>query len=114
MNTSERWWNYGKRDCKCDHDLSKERMETPFIHKRSLDRGKRVNLLLSLEENDVHAMHFASSTTDQSLEPLRAALLDFDDQIIDMKTRIVFMKKKISQNEKTNAARLLDIIRKTK
>lgn len=54
------------------------------------------------------------STTDQSLEPLRAALLDFDDQIGDMKNRIIFMKKKINHNEKANAARLLDIIRQTK
>jgi hypothetical protein len=54
------------------------------------------------------------STTDQSLEPLRAALLDFDEQIIDMKNRIIFMKKKINHNEKTNAGRLLDIIRNTK
>ncbi|CAF1007188.1 unnamed protein product [Rotaria magnacalcarata] len=53
-------------------------------------------------------------TTDQSLEPLRAALLDFDEQIIDMKNRIIFMKKKINNNEKANASRLLDIIRKTK
>jgi hypothetical protein len=54
------------------------------------------------------------STTDQNLEPLRAALLDFDDQIADMKNRIIFMKKKINENERANAGRLLDIIRKTK
>ncbi|UJR33764.1 hypothetical protein I4U23_021191 [Adineta vaga] len=53
-------------------------------------------------------------TTDQNLEPLRAALLDFDDQIGDMKNRIIFMKKKINTNEKVNAGRLLDIIRQTK
>ncbi|CAF0735145.1 unnamed protein product [Rotaria sp. Silwood1] len=53
-------------------------------------------------------------TTDQNLEPLRAALLDVDEQIIDMKNRIIFMKKKINNNEKANASRLLDIIRKTK
>ncbi|CAF0747519.1 unnamed protein product [Adineta ricciae] len=53
-------------------------------------------------------------TTDQNLEPLRAALLDFDDQIADMKNRIIFMKKKVSTNEKNNAGRLLDIIRKAK
>lgn len=41
-------------------------------------------------------------------------MLDFDDQIVDMKNRIIFMKKKISGNEKANATRLLDIIRKTK
>jgi hypothetical protein len=41
-------------------------------------------------------------------------LLDFDDQIADMKNRIIFMKKKINHNEKANAGRLLDIIRKTK
>lgn len=54
------------------------------------------------------------STTDQTLEPLRAALLDFDDQIADMKNRIIFMKKKISNNEKANGMRLLEIIRKSK
>jgi hypothetical protein len=54
------------------------------------------------------------SATDQTLEPLRSAMLDFDDQIVDMKNRIIFMKKKISGNEKANATRLLDIIRKTK
>lgn len=45
---------------------------------------------------------------------MRAALLDLDDQIGDMKNRIIYMKKKISNNEKANATRLLDIIRKTK
>jgi hypothetical protein len=41
-------------------------------------------------------------------------MLDFDEQIGDMKNRIIFMKKKINTNEKANAGRLLDIIRKTK
>lgn len=62
----------------------------------------------------IFILRIFSSTTDQNLEPLRAALLDFDDQIADMKNRIIFMKKKISTNEKNNAGRLLDIIRKTK
>ncbi|CAF0727287.1 unnamed protein product [Adineta steineri] len=53
-------------------------------------------------------------TTDQSLEPLRAALLDFDDQIGDMKNRIIFMKKKINTTEKANGERLLKIIGKIK
>jgi hypothetical protein len=52
--------------------------------------------------------------TDQTLEPLRAAMLDFDEQIGDMKNRIIFMKKKISNNEKSNATRLLEIIHKNK
>ncbi|CAF1268034.1 unnamed protein product [Didymodactylos carnosus] len=52
--------------------------------------------------------------TEQSLEPLKTAMLDFDDQIADMKSRIVFMKTKIMTNEKKNAARLLTIIRKQK
>ena len=52
------------------------------------------------------------SATDQTLEPLRGALVEFDEQIADMKNRIIFMKKKISGNEKANATRLLEIIRK--